>query len=76
MALISGTNYSVRLNGMSLRLLFWVSLGLACSAFASVGIIMVMGVIVALAVRLAAHKDVRNTLEVVVQIAVAGFVEP
>ena len=65
--LIFGSNYSGRLNGMSLRLLFWVVLGLACSAFASVGIIAVMGVIAILAVLLAAHKDGRNTLKVAVQ---------
>ena len=65
--LIFGASYSGRLNGLSLRLVFWIVLGLACSAFASVGIVAVMGVIAVLAVLLAGYKDGRTTLKVAVQ---------
>ncbi|MDD3674456.1 TRAP transporter permease [Thauera propionica] len=70
--LIFGASFSRHLNGTSLRLIFWIALGLACSAFAKVGIISVVAVIAVLAVLLALRKDGRATLRVAVTALVEG----
>jgi len=70
--LIFGASFAKRLNGTSLRLVFWVALGLACSAFAKVGIISVVVVVAVLAVLLALRKDGRDTLKVAVTALVEG----
>ncbi|NLF53145.1 MAG: TRAP transporter permease [Thauera phenolivorans] len=70
--LIFGASFAKGLNGTSLRLVFWVALGLACSAFAKVGIISVVVVVAVLAVLLALRKDGRDTLKVAVTALVEG----
>ncbi|QDF97300.1 C4-dicarboxylate ABC transporter [Azoarcus sp. DD4] len=70
--LIFGAAFAGRLNGTSLRILFWIVLGLACSAFAKVGIVSVMAVIGLLAVLLVPRKDGRATLRIAVQALVEG----
>lgn len=70
--LIFGASFARNLNGVSLRVLFWIALGLACSAFASVGIISVIAVIAVLAVLIAPRKDGRATLRVAVQALADG----
>lgn len=70
--LIFGASFARRLNGASLRLVFWIALGLACSAFAKVGIIAVVATVAVLAVLLALRKDGRDTLKVAVNALVDG----
>lgn len=70
--LLFGSSVARHLNGMSLRLLFWVALGLACSAFAKVGIIAVVATIAVLVVLLAPRADGRSTLKLAVQALVDG----
>ncbi|NMG72494.1 TRAP transporter permease [Parazoarcus communis] len=70
--LIFGASLARRLNGTSLRLIFWIALGLACSAFAKVGIISVVVVVAALAVLLAVRREGRDTLKVAVTALVEG----
>lgn len=70
--LIFGASLSGHLNGTSLRLIFWIALGLACSAFAKIGIVSVIAVIAVLAVLLALRKDGRSTLKVAVTALVEG----
>ncbi|WP_341646246.1 TRAP transporter permease [Thauera sp. SDU_THAU2] len=70
--LIFGASLARRLNGTSLRLIFWIALGLACSAFAKVGIISVVVVVAVLAVLLAMRREGRDTLKVAVTALVEG----
>jgi len=70
--LIFGASLARRLNGTSLRLIFWIALGLACSAFAKAGIISVVVVVAALAVLLAVRREGRDTLKVAVTALVEG----
>ncbi len=70
--LLFGSSLARHLNGTSLRLLFWIVLGLACSAFAKVGIISVVAVVAVLAVLLAPRADGRHTLRLAVRALVDG----
>ncbi len=70
--LLFGSALARHLNGTSLRLLFWIALGLACSAFAKVGIIAVVAVVAVLAVLLAPRADGRSTLRLAVKALVEG----
>ncbi|WP_313952558.1 TRAP transporter permease [Accumulibacter sp.] len=70
--LIFGASFSRALNGTSLRVLFWIALGLACSAFASLGIMAVIAVIATLAVLIAPRQDGRATLRLAVQALADG----
>lgn len=70
--LLFGSSLARHLNGTSLRLLFWIVLGLACSAFAKVGIISVVAVVAGLAVLLAPRADGRHTLRLAVRALVDG----
>ena len=70
--LLFGSSLARHLNGTSLRLLFWIVLGLACSAFAKVGIISVVAVVAVLAVLLAPRADGRDTLRLAVKALVDG----
>ena len=70
--LLFGSSLARHLNGTSLRLLFWIVLGLACSAFAKVGIISVVAVVAVLAVLLAPRADGRDTLRLAVRALVDG----
>lgn len=70
--LIFGASFSRGLNGTALRMLFWIALGLACSAFVSLGIIAVIAVIATLAVLLAPRQDGRATLRLAVQALADG----
>lgn len=70
--LIFGSAVAGRLNGTSLRLLFWIALGLACSAFAKIGIVSVMAVIAVLVVLLLPRREGRGTLTVAVRALVDG----
>ena len=70
--LLFGSSLARHLNGTSLRLLFWIVLGLACSAFAKVGIISVVAVVAVLAVLLAPRADGRDTLRLAVKALVEG----
>ncbi len=70
--LIFGASLAGRLNGTSLRLLFWIALGLGCSAFAKVGIISVVVVIAVLVVLLAVQRSGRDTLRLAVTALVEG----
>ncbi|MDO9596909.1 MAG: TRAP transporter permease [Azoarcus sp.] len=70
--LIFGASLARHLNGTSLRLIFWIALGLACSAFAKFGIVSVVAVIAVLAVLLAVRRDGRETLKVAVTALVEG----
>ncbi len=70
--LLFGSSLAKHLNGTSLRLIFWVALGLACSAFAKVGIIAVVATVAVLAVLLAPRADGRSTLKLAVQALVDG----
>ncbi|ACK53211.1 TRAP transporter permease [Thauera aminoaromatica] len=70
--LLFGSSLARHLNGTSLRLLFWIVLGLACSAFAKVGIISVVAVVAVLAVLLAPRADGRHTLRLAARALVDG----
>lgn len=70
--LLFGSSFARRLNGTSLRLVFWVALGLACSAFARVGIIAVVATVAVLVVLLAPRNDGRSTLQLAVKALVEG----
>jgi TRAP transporter 4TM/12TM fusion protein len=70
--LLFGSALARHLNGTSLRLLFWIALGLACSAFAKFGIVSVIAVVAVLAVLLAPRADGRDTLCLAVKALVEG----
>ena len=70
--LIFGASLARRLNGTSLRILFWIALGLGCSAFAKVGIISVVVVIAVLVVLLVVQRSGRDTLRLAVTALVEG----
>ncbi len=70
--LIFGSSLAHHLNGASLRLLFWIVLGLACSAFAKFGIVSVVAVVAVLAVLLVPRADGRSTLRLAVRALVDG----
>ena len=70
--LLFGSTLARHLNGTSLRLLFWIALGLACSAFARFGIVAVVAVVAVLAVLLAPRADGRDTLRLAVKALVDG----
>lgn len=70
--LLFGSSFARRLNGTSLRLVFWIALGLACSAFAKVGIIAVVATVAVLVVLLAPRNDGRSTLQLAVKALVEG----
>ena len=70
--LLFGSTLARHLNGTSLRLLFWIALGLACSAFARFGIVAVVAVVAVLAVLLAPRADGRGTLRLAVKALVEG----
>ena len=70
--LLFGSSLARHLNGTSLRLLFWIVLGLACSAFAKFGIASVVAVVAVLAVLLAPRADGRDTLRLAVKALVEG----
>ncbi|MDO4683281.1 MAG: TRAP transporter permease [Lautropia sp.] len=70
--LLFGSSFARHLNGTSLRLVFWIALGLACSAFAKVGIIAVVATVAVLAVLLAPRADGRSTLKLAVTALVEG----
>ncbi|MDO5102503.1 MAG: TRAP transporter permease [Lautropia sp.] len=70
--LLFGSSFARHLNGTSLRLLFWIALGLACSAFAKVGIVAVVATVAVLAVLLAPRADGRSTLKLAVTALVEG----
>ncbi|MBE2258506.1 MAG: TRAP transporter permease [Candidatus Accumulibacter sp.] len=70
--LIFGASFSRALNGTSLRVMFWIALGLACSAFAAMGIVPVIAVIATLAVLIAPRQDGRATLRLAVQALADG----
>ncbi len=70
--LLFGSALARHLNGTSLRLLFWIALGLACSAFAKFGIVSVIAVVAVLAVLLAPRADGRDTLRLAVKALVEG----
>jgi TRAP transporter 4TM/12TM fusion protein len=70
--LLFGSALARHLNGTSLRLLFWIALGLACSAFAKVGIIAVVAVVAVLAVLHAPRADGPSTQRLAVKALVEG----
>lgn len=70
--LIFGSNVARYLNGTSLRLVFWIALGLACSAFARVGMSAVVAAIAVLVVLLVIRPDGRGVLRLAVKALVDG----
>ena len=70
--LVFGSSFARRLDAITLRVLFWIALGLACSAFASVGIIAVVVVVAVLIVLLAPRRDGRETLRLALRALADG----
>ena len=72
--LILGAPLAALIGPFAFRVVFWIALGLACSAFAKVGIVSVMVVIAVLAVLIAPRRDGRETLRTAVRAMADGAI--
>ncbi len=70
--LIFGATLAPRLGGMPLQIIFWILIGLACSAFAEYGITAILAVVAVLVVVLLPRRDGRITLNAAVDALAAG----
>jgi TRAP transporter 4TM/12TM fusion protein len=70
--LIFGAALAPRLGAMPLQIVFWILIGLACSAFAEYGIIAILSVVAVLAAVLVMRRDGRPTLRTAVNALASG----